>query len=363
MTHTGIYEFGSLSKSHELQISARVSCANPQWPRIILQPATRRLGNLCGQRTLHLHYARTARSMSLAFVTLDVFTTDAFRGNPLAVCQVPAAVTISQQQKQLIAREFNLSETVFLHEQTPADIEAGEARIDIFTPFAELPFAGHPTVGTANLLQHYLKTSTATALRAKAGLLPFASVSVSGGTGIQLGVAHNVHIHDKPFRDRPFGDLPVVSIVRGMTFILALKQDLAALAEPTEALLGSAKVYGSAHFLDEGWQVGHIPTYFYVDMGLSEDGKTRLLRTRTWSVREDPATGSAASALCAYLSLTERDGGLVRKYHLTQGVEMGRESHIYVEVKLKEGGDAISEVLLSGSAVKVIEGRIPIPQA
>ncbi|KXJ90836.1 hypothetical protein Micbo1qcDRAFT_195706 [Microdochium bolleyi] len=306
--------------------------------------------------------------MSLSFVTLDVFTTVPFRGNPLAVCRVPAsaAASLSQQQKQLIAREFNLSETVFLHEQTPEDAEAGEARIDIFTPFAELPFAGHPTVGTANYLSQTGGGggSSARALRAKAGLLPFGAVSIpsaAGASGIQLGVAHNVHIHDRPFRDRPYADLPVVSIVRGMTFILAQKPDLEALAEPTEALLGSNKVYGSAHFLDEGWQVGHIPTYFYVDMGHKAD-ETRLLRTRTWSVREDPATGSAASALCAYLSLTEKDGPLNRKYHLTQGVEMGRESHIYVEVRLEEGGDSIAEVLLSGSAVKIIEGTIPIPR-
>lgn len=301
--------------------------------------------------------------MSLSFVTLDVFATDSFRGNPLALCHVPTTANLSQEQKLLIAREFNLNETVFLHEQTAEDIEAGEARLDIFTPFAELPFAGHPTVGTANYLQHDLKLGTAKALRIKAGLLPFSPSLVSGENGIRLGVAHNVHIHDKPFRDRPFGDLPVVSIVCGMTFILASKPDLAALAEPTEALLGSDKVYGSAHFLDEGWQVGHIPTYFYVDMGVSQDGlpPTRLLRTRTWSVREDPATGSAASALCAYLSLTEKEGGLVRRFHLTQGVEMGRESHIYVEVRLAEGGSAVSEVLLSGSAVKVMEGKIPIP--
>ncbi|KAJ1326384.1 trans-2,3-dihydro-3-hydroxyanthranilate isomerase [Microdochium nivale] len=325
--------------------------------------------------------------MSLSFVTLDVFTTDPFRGNPLAVCHVPAAAaaSLSQQQKLLIAREFNLAETVFLHEQSPSDIDAGEARIDIFTPFAELPFAGHPTIGTANYMQHYLSKvagsggggiNCARALRAKAGLLPFGPVSIPGpasaspASGIQLGVAHKVHIHDRPFRDRPFGDLPVVSIVRGMTFILARKPDLEALAEPTEALLGSSKVYGSAHFLDEGWQVGHIPTYFYVDMGYEggdgdgDDDRsgTRLLRTRTWSVREDPATGSAACALCAYLSLTEKGGRAVRKFHLTQGVEMGRESHIYVEVRLGEDDNCISEVLLSGSAVKVIEGTIPIPQ-
>jgi PhzF family phenazine biosynthesis protein len=125
--------------------------------------------------------------MSLQFTTLDVFTTAPFRGNPLAIVHVPIGADLSQAQKQLIAREFNLSESVFLHDQTSEDIQAGQARIDIFTVVAEVPFAGHPTVGTSNYLAHYLKNRTVHTLVTRAGLLPFEVHA----DGIQLSVAHN----------------------------------------------------------------------------------------------------------------------------------------------------------------------------
>lgn len=88
---------------------------------------------------------------TLSFVTLDVFTKTRYTGNPLAIIRVPTSVTLSQSQKQRIAREFNLSESVFLHEQTAQDRSDKSVRIDIFTAYAEVPFAGHPTVGTANV--------------------------------------------------------------------------------------------------------------------------------------------------------------------------------------------------------------------
>ncbi|KAI1337705.1 Diaminopimelate epimerase-like protein [Xylariaceae sp. FL0016] len=296
--------------------------------------------------------------MSLAYNTLDVFTSDPFRGNPLAIVKVPSGKNLQQEQKQLIAREFNLSETVFLHEQTPEDIKARAARIDIFTPYAEVPFAGHPTVGTAVWLTHHLKQDSARALHTKAGPLPFAAL----GDGVQVSVAHDVRIHDRPFADQAaFGHYPVVSIVRGMTFILARQPNLEALARPTQNLLGAENTYKSAGRLDEGWREGLVASYFYVDLGVDAEG-VRQLRTRTLSAREDPATGSAASALCSFLSLSVEGNAVVQRYEITQGVEMGRKSTIRIQVTVNEARDAVQEVLLSGTAAKVIEGRIDIPQ-
>ncbi|CAJ2511415.1 Uu.00g070400.m01.CDS01 [Anthostomella pinea] len=296
--------------------------------------------------------------MSLTFTTLDVFTSTRFRGNPLAIVQVPTGTDLSQEQKQLIAREFNFSETVFLHEQTDADVKARNARIDIFTPYAEVPFAGHPTIGTSTYLAQHLKLDSAKTLITKAGPLPFKAL----GDGAQLAVAHDVHIHNRPFADTEFGHYPVVGIVKGMTFILANQPDLEALAKPTENLLGSiAGVYTSHGALDEGFRVGIVVSYFFVDLGTDADG-TRKLRTRSLGSREDPATGSAASALCSFLSLTERDGPLVRRYAITQGVEMGRQSEISVQVTVNGARTGVEEVLLSGTAVKVMEGKVDIPQ-
>lgn len=82
----------------------------------------------------------------LSFTTLDVFTTDRYTGNPVAIIQVPASIsqTLTQHQKQSIASEFNLSEIVFLH--LPVEgTDSSERKIDIFTSLAEVPFAGHPT--------------------------------------------------------------------------------------------------------------------------------------------------------------------------------------------------------------------------
>jgi PhzF family phenazine biosynthesis protein len=84
----------------------------------------------------------------LDFVTLDVFTSKRYEGNPLAIVRIPDGVTVSQEQKQAIAREFNLSESTFLHEKS-VDSQGDVWTVDIFLTTQEIPFAGHPTIGTA----------------------------------------------------------------------------------------------------------------------------------------------------------------------------------------------------------------------
>jgi predicted PhzF superfamily epimerase YddE/YHI9 len=344
---------------------------------------------------------------SLSFVTLDVFTTMRYTGNPLAIVNVPASLsTLSQSQKQRIAREFNLSETVFLHEQTDSDTASSSVRIDIFTAHAEVPFAGHPTVGTANYLLRMLQNDSnpalnqVKALQAKAGRFGITLDQAVNGT--RIAVPHDVHIHaDHPFADRPFFDRyqsPVVSIVKGMTFILARLPDLEVLAWQTKNLLGPENTYTSQYALDQGWRTGIVATYvsplygqllllllvlrcpdncamtkFFVDLGMIDNStqtQTRDLRTRMFGSREDPATGSAASALASYLALQTGRAGRY-EYRLTQGVEMGQNSQIAVEVSVKlatattENGAndkvEVEEVLLSGSAVLTMRGTLEIP--
>jgi PhzF family phenazine biosynthesis protein len=86
--------------------------------------------------------------LQLEFVTVDVFTSKRYEGNPLAIIRIPYGVTVSQEQKQIIAREFNLSETTILHENSP-DVYEDSWTVDIFLTTREIPFAGHPTIGTA----------------------------------------------------------------------------------------------------------------------------------------------------------------------------------------------------------------------
>lgn len=300
--------------------------------------------------------------MSLRYATLDVFTETRYRGNPVAIVHQSEAAPLSQEQKQLIAREFNFSETVILHEQTESEKQKGDVRIDIFTVHAEVPFAGHPTVGTSNYLLRYLKSDPQwrdiKALITKAGPIPIALDA--SGDQISLQVAHNVHIHSNPFAGRPFSHYPVVSIVKGMTFILAGVGTLEDLAKCNGNLVGTSNTYSSQDALDEGWRQGIVTTFYYVDLGV--ENNVRRIRTRMFGSREDPATGSASSALVSYLSLTE-DGERTRQYHLIQGVEMGRRSDIDIKVTLKEGTKEIEEVLLSGTAIKVMEGTLEIPSA
>ncbi|KAI0018270.1 phenazine biosynthesis protein-like protein phzf family [Xylariomycetidae sp. FL0641] len=312
--------------------------------------------------------------MSLDFVTLDVFTRTPFRGNPLAIVHVPADASLTQTQKQAIAREFNLSETVFLHAATADDAAARQARVDIFTTKAEVPFAGHPTVGTAVYLSRLRSPPSpppapppVDTLITKAGPLPFAPHDDGGdGDGVRVAVAHDVHAHAAPFAaSHPhIAHHPVVSIVPGMTYILARVDGVAALgAVAPDNLLGAAHTYTAHAALDAGWRTGLVATYFWADLGVDEgDGGVRRLRTRTLSIREDPATGSAAAALCCWLALEEAaGGGRDRRFRITQGVEMGRQSEIHVQVTLRADGTGVEEVLLSGTAVKISEGKIAVP--
>ncbi|KAI1076369.1 Diaminopimelate epimerase-like protein [Whalleya microplaca] len=299
-----------------------------------------------------------AANTSLTYTILDVFTTTHFRGNAVAIIHVPLGPSLTQEQKQLIAREFNLSETVFLHEQTAAYAKVRRVRIDMFTPYAEVPFAGHATLGTAIYILNHMKLDRARALMTKSGPLGFKAKSPGAA---QLTLAHNLHIHDDPFAGTDFGECPVVSIVRGMTFILAELPDLEALGDQDTNLIGAENTYTMKDALDQGWRIGIVVSYFYVDLGLDAEG-TRQFRARSMGSREDPATGGAAAALCCYLALTEKYGGLVRWYQITQGVEMGRRSEISVQITLNNDRNRVMECLLSGGAIKVIEGKIEVPK-
>ncbi|KAI1203840.1 hypothetical protein F5X97DRAFT_282194 [Nemania serpens] len=329
--------------------------------------------------------------MDLAFTTLDVFTTKQLEGNPLAVVQVPASLRdrLTQTVKQKIAREFNLSETVFLHDDTGAS--GPEAReIDIFTIYRELPFAGHPTIGTAVLVRHHLGNEGVRSLVTKAGpigIQSFPSTSSSSSSSssprdIRADIPHNVHLHAKTLRDvlpSPEDnqglhsnpairaaelDAPAFSIVQGLTFVLVRLPSLDLLREVKHHRLDFPGL--APHLLDEGWRESFISRYYYVELP-GEDGgaggdDVRSLRARNVDLGfEDPATGSAASALGAYLTLVREKRG--SRFAVTQGVEMGRKSVIGVETTVVdgEGGEArLEHVYLGGTAVVVLQGTLRV---
>ncbi|KAL2866845.1 PhzF family phenazine biosynthesis protein [Aspergillus lucknowensis] len=302
------------------------------------------------------------------FLTLDVFTSKAYEGNPLGVVFLPppSDFQLTQRQKQTIAHEFNLSETIFVHEKTGT----GETRtVDIFTTSEELPFAGHPTIGAASWFLHHAPENVRSLLL-KAGEFPIALEDPNNGGGIVTArVAHNVHIHKNqyPLNEvsrlypslEPYlaaSGITLFSIVKGMSQLLVELPSLEALAAVT-----TAAQRPNASYLDQGWEEGLITTYFYVRGVKDEKLGKEVIRTRTiLGNEEDPATGSAASGLTAYLSLTEGRTGEF-KYDIVQGVEMGRRSEIGVDIVVKEAGK-IESLVLKGSAVKVTEGKIVVPE-
>ncbi|KAI0404150.1 hypothetical protein F4802DRAFT_255204 [Xylaria palmicola] len=323
--------------------------------------------------------------MELAFATLDVFTTKRLEGNPLAVVRVPASLRdrLTQPVKQKIAQEFNLSETVFLHDDTSKSGPAAR-EVDIFTIESELPFAGHPTIGTAVFVRHHLggDGDGVRALITKAGPISIEPAPFQP-RGIRAAIPHDVRVHAQTLREvLPSAeaaslhpnpairaaelDAPVVSIVKGMTFVLVRLPSLGLLGDVRSARLDFGGL--PAPLLDEGWRESFVSRYYYVDVedeGEGESGEdVRCLRTRMVELGfEDPATGSAATALGAYLTLAEEKRG--RRFRMTQGVEMGRRSVISVETTLARGEDEaeqlrLGHVYLSGTAVVVMQGTLSV---
>ncbi|KAK1055916.1 hypothetical protein LTR74_015289 [Friedmanniomyces endolithicus] len=301
---------------------------------------------------------------SLSFVTVDVFTTSRFAGNPLAIVRMPEENHVSTEQMQIIAREFNLSETVFLNENRRGDHGETEWSFRIFMTSAELPFAGHPTIGTAC----YALGTLADGARSGKLVCEAGPIAIQYSEGVaKASIPHNVHIHtESKFTTEQLYELQpaladlkrplsmtVVSPVKGMNFIMIELDSLEDLAQvATSGVKPRAK-------LDAGWDTGFVGSYFYVVMqvGQQPDSKGHPIRTRMIEgALEDAATGSAACGLCAYLAMEGRLKDV--SFLVTQGVEMGRKSEIGVAVTLSEDSKAIDKIELSGSAVKVMEGTV-----
>jgi len=323
--------------------------------------------------------------VQLDFITLDVFTDTPFLGNPLAVVFIPAGkrALISQETKLRIAKEFNLSETVFLHTLDNEPVTSETTReIDIFMTEGELPFAGHPTIGTANLVLNHLEWSHVDTLLTKAGPISIKKDEETGG--VTAMIPHDVRIHQQTLkgvlpslpedvqgmvrsglsRDREINlaemNAPVVDIVKGMTFLLVELPSLEHLAKVDTKRINYDRVQG---LRDPGYG-GFVNRFHYV---VTDKSVAALDGRQKWSVRtrnvemefEDPATGSASAALSSYLSLQNKavQGATIA---ITQGVEMGRKSDITIRTELEGDGEklAIKKVFLGGKSVVVMKGTL-----
>jgi trans-2,3-dihydro-3-hydroxyanthranilate isomerase len=285
--------------------------------------------------------------------TLDVFTTKAYEGNPLAV--VTDGDGLRQKRMQAIAREMNLAETVFM--QKPTSVRA-LARLRIFTTKQELPLAGHPVIGTWFLM-------------AQLGVVPAQEGSVhilqQTGAGV-LPVEINFHdgrpvsvtMTQKPAEFRPLrgssaalaralglkaGDLnpalPLECVSTGIFNLMVPLKNRAALKRIRLNIQTLQAVLGRQATMAYCFALGAAGAAFSRGM-------------IPWEIYEDPATGSAAGSLGAYLVRHEKlkPGARLR---IEQGVEMGRPSKIRVEI-CSEKGTLVPRV--TGSAVTMLEGTL-----
>ena len=298
----------------------------------------------------------------LSFVTLDVFTTTRFKGNPLAVVKLPNGHDVSTQQMQTIAFEFNLSETLFIHEQKSTEDGTPEWRVRIFFPTSELPFAGHPTIGAAC---YAFGTLADNAPRGRL-ICNAGPIEIDYQDRVaKASIPHSFHRHtDVPFSLEQVYELQpalqkagvrpsaidTLSPVKGMNFVSIELPDLTALESCSTT---SVRPTPS---LDAEWNEGFAGSFWYV-VTESSKGSARIRTRMIEGALEDPATGSASCGLAAFLALKWRECRVV-SFEMTQGVEMGRQSDVGVTVTLKEDLEEVQKVELSGSAVEVMEGSV-----
>ncbi|ANW01424.1 PhzF family phenazine biosynthesis protein [Bradyrhizobium icense] len=298
--------------------------------------------------------------MQRRYITVDVFTDRAFGGNPLAV--VLDAGGLSTEQMQAIATEFNYSETTFV---LPPREPAHDAQVRIFTVNREIPFAGHPNVGTAFVLATMAEKPPARVLfEEAAGLVPVEIVTEQGRvvsteftapqplkrmshvSTEQAAALLSLSASDvRTDRHPP----QVVSV--GLAFIaveLASRDALRRARPDTDAFAKTFPCDGSD------------AVYLYTcDVPAAErpcDLQARMFHPGASGLSEDPATGSATAACAALLADLDdiRDGEL--KLRIGQGVDMGRPSLLLTRVR-KENG-AIASIHVGGSSVKMMEGTL-----
>ena len=299
------------------------------------------------------------------FVTVDVFTDRRFGGNPLAV--FPDASGLSDAEMQALAAEFNLSETTFV--LPPAD-PARTARVRIFNRSYEMPFAGHPNVGTGAVLAWAGRDRDGVLLFEEAAGLVEVRVerddagAVTGATiaaprplllGPDLGVA-DLGVAEvaacaglAPSDVLTAAHRPVLASV-GVPFVIA-EVDSAALAR-------AAPDVGAFRRVRDAWPApgGRLALHLYAHDGDVQDGDVQdgqRLRARMFSplsgTIEDAATGSAATPLAALLCRL----GEGERFEITQGVEMGRPSTLHATAA--PGADGM-RASVGGGCVRVLEG-------
>jgi trans-2,3-dihydro-3-hydroxyanthranilate isomerase len=296
--------------------------------------------------------------MQRRYITCDVFTDRAFGGNPLAV--VLDAGGLSTAQMQAIASEFNYSETTFV--LPPAD-PAHDAQVRIFTVRSEIPFAGHPNVGTAFVLATLAEKPPARLLfEEKAGLVPV-EISTEQGRVVstELTAPQPLKRLSNLGAEQAAACLSLsagdVKTDRHAPQIVSVGLSFLAVELASREALWRARPDAAA-FANTFPCDGSDAVYLYTrDVPASEkpcDLQARMFHPGASGLSEDPATGSATAAAAALLADLDsaRDGEL--KLSIGQGFDMGRPSLLKTRVR-KENGAVVS-IHVGGGCVQMMEG-------
>lgn len=293
----------------------------------------------------------------LHYATYDVFTDTPFAGNPLAV--VFGADELNDAQMQTIAREFNLSETIFVH---AAEYAQHAASVRIFTPTKELPFAGHPTIGCAIALaerNHGINEPRDLLLVLEERVGPVrcgVKIAASGASfaeftapklSTQAGADPSVETAAKALglaaSDIGFGKHAPSLFTAGVPFAMVPVASRDALARAQLADAKSSLTLGATE----------VFVYTRAEPNAAYSFRARMFAPEIGIV-EDPATGGAAAAFAGVLARFEPLADGWTTLPILQGVEMGRPSLIGLEVNIENG--ALAGARIAGKAVKISEG-------
>ena len=301
--------------------------------------------------------------MTLNFATVDVFTDQQFGGNPLAV--VTDATGLSSEAMQAIAAEFNLSETTFI---LPPQKPQNTAEVRIFTPKAELPFAGHPNVGTAFVLARMGAVlgrpiaGDQLVFEEKAGLVSMDLIRAgSDVVGARLAAPQALTIE---------GDIPADLVASACTLS---PDDIAVAGHPPRiASCGTPFVFAELKSRVALAAAKPQPTVFEADLPLAmangvhlyvrERDDTADVQARVFApghgIAEDPATGSANVALVGLLAHLDPEPDADLSVDIAQGVDMGRPSLMTAAAEKRAG--VVRATWIGGRCVPVMTGEIDL---
>jgi len=285
---------------------------------------------------------------SYPYTVVDVFTTEALEGNPLAV--FPDGSDLDEATMQKIARELNLAETAFV---LPATLKDCAARLRIFTPAREMAFAGHPTVGTAFVLlqkEIVARSSSAFVLEVQIGPIP---IRIEGGRRPMIW------LRTPPIREGRCYDSALCAGALGLELrdLLPIEPQLLSAGNPTVIVAAKDKAAVDRAWLDlaglKTLKSEESEPFCVFLFTPTPDGAYSRMFAPEYGVTEDPATGSSTGPLAAYMIRHQLVPGQAgTRFVSEQGTKMGRSSLLHVEVR---GEDDAYGIYIGGHVTPIAE--------